>query len=303
MPPTYTWKEKLDRRSSKVEQSKIAYQRVYQLVVSERVDEATARIYVQSVGPAPDLQIGQAHPIDANAKLLTIDLEDEAEDGRQWLVTVAWQTLTGGGSLSPDPFGRAPEIEWDQSPETIPIFKDFSTTPKEIKNSAGQKFDNAPTRDRGLLTLQFVRNETPSHYKTVLLPLMAFDYVVNSASFTIDGVSVPALFAKLGIRATKVIENSIEYYRVTYTLQFRKGPVGHESDGWREWIEDRGFYELFLGVSGLWDPILDKRGLDISSPWPLNGAGVKRPNSTDPPAEIGPFKFYPEVSFSSLAFT
>lgn len=303
MPPTYSWKEKIDRRSAKVEQSKIAYQRVYQLIVSERVDEATARTYVQSAGPAPNLQIGQAHPVDANAKLLTIDMEDEAEDGRQWLVTVAWETLTGAGTLNPDPFSRPAEVEWDQRSEEIPLFKDFSTTPLEFKNSAGSPFDTVPTRERALATLQYTRNETVSHFKTVILPLLVYDYVINSASFVVDGVTIPALYSRLKIRGSKQTEGATDFYRVTYTFEFRPGQPGYTSDGWRERYLDIGYYEKPTVPGGKPVAIKDDQGKEVSQPYPLDGTGQKKPNMDDSPAVLGPFKLHREVSFSSLALT
>ncbi len=302
MPVTYQFQEKIDRRSASVDQQKVTYTRVYHLISSERVDEATATVYLFSPGPAPELVIGMDHPVNTAAKLRTVDLQDEAADGRQWEVTLKYETLTGGGSLSPDPLSRAPEVEWDQSSEEIPLFKDFSSTPLEFKNSAGFPFESVPTRERALATLSYTRNESVSHFAGTVLPLLVYDYVVNSATFTIDGISIPALYARLKIRASKQTEGAVTYYRVTYTFEFRPGQPGYSTDGWRERYLDLGYHEV--PISGLKPvTIKDGEGKEISEPYPLDGAGHKKPSQTDPPAVLGPFKLYREVSFSPLSFT
>lgn len=300
--PSYQWNEKLGGRKSRTEQTGTTYQRQYQLVTSTRITEADAKAY--AFGTA-GLAIGQPHPVDTTAKLRSVEAEDEADDGNQWLVTVEWSTPTGGVTPDADPLARLPEVSWQTQAETEAIRLDkTSPTPLRIRSSAGEEFQEPPQRDRGVLTCTYARNETEAFFRGTVLPLMAYDFIVNSASFTIDGVSIPALYARLEIRsATRTTEGLTTYYRVEYVLQFRQGPAGNSADGWRRRYLDLGTYENPPGAPNFWRPILDEDGLKVQTPWPLDGSGQKRAHPYDAPAEVGPFKLYSEFSFAPLAFS
>lgn len=315
MSTTYTFQEIMDQRSAKGSQSDVTLRRVYQLITTDsgtgrpvRIDEAAAYAYIiapVSPGPGAGFPIGSSHPSSSAAKLTSIDLQDAAADGCQWEATLEWRTgLSGSAVPNPDPLSRTPEVVWSQSPQSVEIFKDFSTTPQLIQPSSGEQFETLPTRDQGFLSVEYTRNESTSFFRGTVLPLMAYDLVVNSASFTIDGVTIPALYARLSIRnAQKTTEGSTTFYRVTYHIEFRQGndPANY-ADGWRERYLDRGYYTLGASPAEL-IPIYDKDGQIVTSPWPLNGSGFQMPNSTDAPAVLGPYKLNPEVSFSALGFT
>jgi hypothetical protein len=298
--PTYTFNVRKDQRSASGDQSGPIYRRTYILEVDVRVSEAAAYAWVISPSGG-NLPYGSDHPDDPARKLSSLNVEDEAADGKTWKVTAEWKT-PGTGSLSEDPLSRAPEIEWSQDKETVTVFKDRSPTPKEVKNSAGDAFDDLPSKDQGVWSVRYVRNETVAFYRGTVLPLLANDLVVNSSSFAIDGVTIPAKMGRLQIQsAPRMTEGSTTFYRVTYVLTVRKGFPGYEAEGWREYFLDRGYYALT--GSGKKDPCIDEQGQIVEKPWPLDGSGGQQPNADSAAAVLGPFRFYDEVSFAPLAFT
>lgn len=300
MPTTYTINDSLEQSTAKVERNKKSYARVYTIEASARVEEATVSEWVR-VTSSKAYTIGvTTHPIDTTAVLQSVDVSKDSEDGKSWKAMFNFETPTFSGSLPSDPLARPVEIQWGSDKETISIFKDYSSTPKSIVASNGEPFDDLPQRDRALTTVTYTKNETPSFFHSTVLPLMAFDIVVNSASFTIDGVSVAAQYARLEIKnADKQIEGTTTFYRVQYYLTLRAGFTGYASDGWRERYLDRGHYHW---DGSDWVPIRDKDGVVVQSSWPLNGSGVPLGTATAEPAVLGPFRLYPEVSFASIGF-
>lgn len=301
--PTWEFQEKMGLRSAKGAQGSRTFSRVYQLRSTDgRASEAEAYEYV-TVNEG--LDIGAAHPDAAGAGtvIVGLDIQDEADDGRQWNVAVEW-SVPRTGSLSPNPLTRPPVIEWQVDAETERFLMDYALTPKNVRNSAGETFDPLPERDKARLSLSYQRNEEPEFFKRTLFPLMAYEFVVNDDWFTIDGVEVPPYFARLEIRrAPKVIEGAIEYYAVEYFLKIRAGMSGYEDQGWRELYLDRGHYEIPPASPNSWRPIRDEDGQIVQEPWPLDGSGGAKPNPDDPPAVLPPFIAYPEVDFSDLGFS
>lgn len=308
--PTYEFKEKLDQRSAHRSQGQIAFTRVYQLEVSSRITEADANAYVSNAAIGfPGLVIGSAYP-DLNglgAILSSCACEDDAEDGRSWKVTAQW-TTPGSGGLSGNPLTRPPEFVWSSETSTEEVFKDHSDPPLEIVNTAGLPFDNAPSRDVAFVQVQMTRNETTAFFRSTVLPLMGFyGFVVNSDSFSIDGVAVAALKGRLLIRsADKITEGGTTYYRVVYAIQLRSGLPGYEADGWRERYLSRGHYCLGDSGGAFSDPPHPARDADgqiIEEPVPLDASGFYLGSTTGTPAVVGPRKLYKEVSFITLGFT
>lgn len=300
--PTWDFQVKKGGRGAKGVQGGRTFTRIYQLTSDVRASEAEAYEYVTVT---EGLDIGAAHPDAAGAGtvIVDIDVQDEADDGLQWVVTIEWG-VPRSGSLSPNPLTRAPVIDWQQESETERFMKDYSLTPKDVRNSAGETFDPLPERDKARVSLTYQRNEEPDFFKRTVLPLMAYEFVVNDDWFEIDGVEIPPLFARLEIRrAPKVTEGAIEYYAVEYFLKFKGGMSGYEDDGWRERYLDRGHYEIPPASPNSWRPIRDEDGQIVQEPWPLDGAGAAKPNPDDPPAVLAPFIAYPEVDFSVLGFS
>lgn len=308
--PIYSWNEKKDERSVTRTQGQRVLQRVYLLEVDQRITEAEADAYVRDTGSGyPGLAIGTPYPDlgGLGAILTNVQVEDDASDGRSWKVTAQWSSPAAGG-LGEDPFSRPVEFEWTTDTSTEEVFMDYSTPEKEIVNTAGLPFDSLPQRDVAYVQVQMTRNETETFFRSTLLPLMGFyGYVVNTDSFTIDGVAVGPLKARLLIRsATRTTEGTVTYYRVTYVVQLRNGLSGYESDGWRERYLSRGHYCLGDSGGAFSDPPHPARDADgqiIEEAVPLDANGFYLGDPTAAPAVVGPFKLYKEVAFAGLGFS
>lgn len=302
MPVTYEFSEKKDQRNAKGVESGVSYKRVFQLITSERVSEAVAYHFV--VDAAPDgegFAIGSSHPDDAQAQIGSVNVDDDAIDGLQWLVTIEW-SVPEDGDLVTNPVARPPEIQWLQPVQSEPIEVDFSDEPKLIVATNRLPFDQFPQRDAGYIACSYTKNLSESDFRNVLLPLMGYGLVVNSDEFTIDGFDIPALYARLEIRsADRAVENGVTFYRVVFYLQFREGLRSHEADGWRERYLSRGYYEIIDSNSKL-QKIRDSDGEIVQDPWPLDADGIKKTLITDPPHVTGPFSLYKEVDFAPLNF-
>lgn len=306
--PTYDFNEKIDQRSVTRTQGQRVLQRVYQLEVSERITEAEADAYVRDTGTGyPGLAIGSAYPdLGGDGAILTsVVVEDDAIDGRSWKVTAQWSSPSSGG-LGDDPFSRPAEFEWSSDRGTENVFTDYAGD--EIVNTAGFPFDSLPQREVAYVQVQMTRNETTTFFRSTVLPLMGFfGYAVNTDSFTIDGVSIGALKARLLIRsASKITEGTVTFYRVTYVVQLRNGLPGYESDGWRERYQSRGHYCLGDSGGAFADPPHPARDADgqiIEEAVPLDASGFYLGDPTDAPAVVGPFQLYKEVAFASLGFS
>lgn len=307
--PTFEFNERIDQRSVRASQSRRVFTRVYQLETSERVTEADA--YAWITDPAPgygQMVIGSAYPdIGGDGTVLTsIEVEDEAADGKSWKVTAEWSSPTSGG-LSANPLDRPAEITWSSETETQDIFRDYSSPPKEIVNTAGFPFDTLPQREVAYTQVQCTRNETVSFFRSTVLVLMGYyGFVVNSDAFTIDGVSIPMLKARLHVRsAERITEGLVTYYRVSYVIQIRDGQAGYESDGWRERYLSRGHYCLGDASGPFPDPPHPARDADgqiIEEAVPLDADGFYLGDPLGTPAVVGPFRLYREVSFAALGF-
>jgi hypothetical protein len=234
-----------------------------------------------------------AHPEDSAALCSSIDPEINA-DRTLCTISVTWETPRfGGGTTNPNPTARAPEVEWDYEGAMEPIFEDTDGVP--ILNSAGERFDPLPEAERGELTLRYIRNEASIN----LTQIREYQNSVNSDTFTVAGVAVPARVAKLTIRpGRKTEENGFTYYPIEYHFKFK-------ADEWRVELLDVGLSEWFEStIEGvkIRRPILDEQGLEITSPIRLDGLGGALPDA-DPSEYVGPFKFYAEKDFSVFSFT
>lgn len=307
MPVTYEFSEKKDQRSAKGIESGVSYKRVYQLITSERVSEAVAYHFVVDPDPAGEgLDIGTQHPDDPQAQIQSVSIDDDAIDGLQWLVTIEY-SVPEDGEVVTNPVARPPDIQWLQPVQSEPIELDFSDTPRPIVASNGLPFDQFPQRDAGYIACSYTKNLSESDFRNVLLPLMGYGLIVNSDEFTIDGVDIPALYARLEIRsADRAIENGVTFYRVVFYLQFREGLRGSVSDGWRERYLNRGYYEI-IDSGGKLQKIRDSDGEIVQDPWPLDEDGLRLATvtatpSTAPGASDPGFSLYKEVDFAPLNF-
>lgn len=231
--------------------------------------------------------IGRVHGTDATTYISNISISEYGEDNKMWKVAVTWTTPPpGGGQPNENPLSRPAQIRWYTETHSVPFFKDLLS--KQVVNSSGESFEQLPEKEKSELSVSITRNEASPNFSA----LLTYSDAVNSDTFTVDGVSIPAGYAKMSItECNKTIENGTTFYQITYVLRFR-------SEGWLVRIADMGYTEI---VSGNRKPIIDNRGMEVRRPWPLNGAGGKITSPTGTPSELF-FKAYTELPFAPFGF-
>jgi len=115
--------------------------------------------------------------------------------------------------------------------------------------------------------------------------------MVNSASFTLNGLSIPARWALLTVHFESKEYQGSTYYELHYNFQIKRGE-------WRTKTPQYGFYQI---VAGERKEILDANGKPVKKPWPLNSDGTKKTNPDDAPYILEEMIF-PEYSFASFGF-
>jgi hypothetical protein len=206
------------------------------------------------------------------------------------------------------PLDRPPEVSFGSDGVTEPYFKDKSDPPKPVANSATEAPDQFFERDRGYLTIQFVRNV--DYWDAVEMD--GYSNTINEDGVYIDGSYYEPETLKLSPpTAARQVETiringqptEVVYYRATFGLK-------HNPDGWKDKMLDVGYSELIerqQTVSGQTQlvkqlvPIYDKAAGTLRKPWPLDGLGRKRLSPADPAAELE-FLPYTKRSWSALYF-
>lgn len=199
------------------------------------------------------------------------------------------------------PFDQPPVITWDFSSANQTYFIDNSSTPKPVVNSAGQPFEQLLERETGTVVVTYKKNVASFD------PAQAITYcgdgvhakAVNSDALTIDGAPLTANQVLMGgMQASEwKLTNGIRYRELTFTLKLR--------GSWDDTIADTGFNEL---VSGNLTPIYmtdadpTKPNIPTDKQWPLDGSGVGKDDSSDPPATLT-FKPYKPLAFATFGFS
>ncbi len=238
---------------------------------------------------------GDPHPVATACLVSNIVADPVAETDLHFDVTVTYTTPTGASTPEEeDPLDRPDEVSWGGTEETEPYWRDTQETidwpmGRPMTTSAGEAFAQFLERDTGKLVLTITGNRSTGN------PALDEEYsrTVNSNEVEIEGVTFDAgmLYMK-PIQGQKVIEGDHTYYRKTWTIVANR-------DGWKQYVEDRGFYEEAPG--GKLKLILDKDGVPVKTPWPLDGDGAAEPNATDAAASLE-FVPYKEKSWSPIGF-
>jgi len=203
-------------------------------------------------------------------------------------VTVQYSTDQKKASQSiENPLDRPVEIQWGGAERVEAYFIDTDGT--AVVNTAKQLFEQLPERESGELEAVWIENRASFN----VTQAYQYQHVLNSASFTFDGVSIPALAAKMGIiNAQKLTENDVTYYRVSIPMKFRDPSKPERS--WQQVYESRGSEDI-NGQKKLVD------GVEVAS-WPLDAGGAFLANRSDAPAQLT-FATYEAKSFSVWGFS
>jgi hypothetical protein len=188
-----------------------------------------------------------------------------------------------------NPLDEPDDIVWGASDGTATFFVDKSDPPKPVVNTAGQPFEQFQERDDGELVVTINRNVADFDPAVSL----AFKHTLNDDVITIDGQTIAARKAKIGIITAggKQKRNGTTFRVMTIPIKLRAN--------WDITLDNYGFSQL---VSGKPLPIVDAAKQPVTKPWPLNADGTKKTNSTDTPA-TSTFVKYDDTDFSSLSLT
>ncbi len=209
----------------------------------------------------------------------------------------AWEIQLDYSNRIIHPLDMPAQIEWDFSEASEAYFLDWSTPdPKPVKNSAGQNFEALPERESGVIVCHITKNVATDFDTSLFLSAREN---VNSAGFTVDGVSLDVHQAKFsGANVTPPALSAGEWFRtVKMTLKFKQS--------WDDVFNDEGYQQLASDGINLVDCYTNatdpnNKPEKVVKPWPLDGTGHKKANATDTPEPLT-FKPYEELDFADLS--
>jgi hypothetical protein len=265
-----------DQRKASNKQGKRSYTRVFLLTTDSRSDGAF------TVGSNVSLPvIGSAFPDDANAVCKSIDVA--CVDGfTKWHVTCNYDDTY---QVESTPTNDETRISWSSE-----IFQREAWKDKDgdgVLNSAGDPFNPPVMRDDARTVCRIVQNAS-----SVPTYVLTYPNCVNSTSFTIDGVSVAARYAKIsnvGVSEERR-RNGTVYREVTIEMHIR-------NETWDFEILDAGFREFDPADSTKRILITNDDGTDITEPACLDGSGAKVATPTPANAVFGTFRVYTELNY------
>jgi hypothetical protein len=293
-----------ERQRSQYRDSKFAYSLVWLVVCSEITDGSATALHADGIPVAGDVFIDVAGNV---AALTSIDVDLHGNGDRQFEVLCEFDTTVGGDNDDnplDQPWGY--NYTYQESTENYFIDRsdpngDTGTANKPVVNSAGDAFQQFMTRENGMLVITLTRNV--SSYSPANLD--QYKHTVNMAPVTIDGTSYATGTLKLSpITATKntvTLKNltTVTYYAETLTFKAR-----HE--GWNQTVLDVGFHTLVGTKSNNTQsiqPIVDANGTPVTTPWPLDGTGHAKPNSTDTPANLTFSPYFAFLDWTPLSIS
>jgi hypothetical protein len=237
-----------------------------------------------AVGSATGLPVlGGTWPEDLSAYCYALNVDaDEPPNG--WTVTAKY---TSERETNATPTLAGPRVSWSSSTVEVPIWVTVESAPVAIVNSAGDFFDQVPTRSETRFTANITANLTS--YGTLL---NAMDYI-NSTAMTIDGVSIPARCGKLaGVSISEAkLQGTIAYVEASYSIEVNPHT-------WLYQPLDCGFRAR--DSSGDFRIIRNKDTTPVTNPALLDGTGGVVANPGPTTAVFGSYKIYGETSFSFL---
>jgi len=256
------------------------YQRKFKLETTSQADGAYA------VGSNASLPIiGNAHPEDANAFCISLDVQNTSP-WKGWIVTANYSDER---TIDDTPTDDAASISWGSEQFQKPAVFDLSGN--LIVNSAGDPFDPPAMMDDSRRVVTVEKN-------LAVVPSWILDYqdAVNSDDFTVDGVSIGIGKAKMqavtvGARQRR---NGTIFRTVNFTIHLQR-------EGWLLDILDAGFRRK---ISGGRENIRNSGDGELpTAPVPLDGNGQPIDDPTPTNCVFLQFAVYKTRAFSSLPLT
>lgn len=270
--------EQAEGRKAKNTRGQRSYTRVFKVESDSTSDTAF------DVGSATGLPvIGDAFPDDANAFCKSISVSCQA-GYKHWLVTCEYDDTYEIDNAS-TPADDETRISW-----TSELFQREAWQDKDgngVLNSAGDPFNPPVMRDDHRTVCRIVKNAT-----SVPAYVLTFPNVVNSAAFTIDGVSVGQRYAKISNVAVSEVRrrNGTAYREVTIEMQIR-------NQAWDFEILDAGFRRLDPSDSTKRILCVDDDGVAVTEPALLDGSGAQVANPGPTNAVYESFRVYSEANY------
>ena len=253
---------------------------------AERILVRTFLVQLSAVADGPQVaidaaglpELGDPHP-DFGSAFADRVSADETDNRKVFIVRVDYVTPTGGTDQPEfNPLDEDPVIIWGTRETNVIVVKDIDGNP--IENSAFDPFD-PPLEERA-----FEQEVTINRNEPAFNPDFAeeFQGKLNVAPLEIAGKNVKAEQARLTVfTATSAERNGIEYFRVTYKIEFKTDEIiagDRNARFWRREVLDQGLN--LIDDFGNKKRILDDEQEAIDKPVKLNGVGailIKREDS------------------------
>lgn len=288
---------------------KLEYIEVYH-VFSDDPDELSSAVRAADDGSTSIPELGDAYPDNSSAFCSKVVPQQQENSRLYWIVTVTYETPqsqddTGGGGGG-DPTTFDDRIAWGSRTIQVPVEVDVNGLP--IINSAGDKFDPPPTKDKYLLEVSISTNQ--SSYTGI----ESKNYMgkINDANVAFTGWTAAAgTLLCASIEAQNKYKNNYEYYEVTYVFVY-------DPEGWVLSLLNVGFNERTQDRNGnLTLKHIEREDDDgnlvrVPNPVPLYGAGSGFEGQAVPASELArstsyinyiDFDILEEADFSSMNVT
>ncbi len=264
------------------------YTRVFRVVTSTPYDEGSV---VLAYGPG----IGSVYgPTDMFAFCRRRKATNESFSKRIWIATYLYST-----EFEPqeDPLQDPAEISWDTESWQKAIVCDINA--KAITNSAGAPLgDPVPTIDASRLTVTVRKNvATPPAW------ILDWSDCINSAAFTIDGLTVPAECAKIHRVSISGVQtrNDIMYRVLTLAIAIRPSNIVLvDEEAWMLSLVDAGWEQIAAAAPTERIPMYRKDGTALVKEHPLDGLGFQLDDPSPDNYVARHFDVYEKKNFGAL---
>lgn len=290
-----------ERRRSTFRNNVLAHFLMWLVTCDNGNDGPAAAIEADGLPSAGDVFIDNRGNV---AYLTALDAEPRSPSDRHFEVQAEFDTISPS---TPDdnPLNQPPMYAWSYENTTEAYFTDNSTNGPQgggvqVTTSAGEAFEQLPTRDTGVLVITMTRNEATHDAAGD----DQYSNTVNAGPVVLDGTTYATGTLKMSpitaVKSVKTMRSGlpVTYYTRTFTFKAK-----HQ--GWHDRPLDVGFnYSVGQTATNTQNlrRIVDGQGMPVTKPWPLNGKGAAMPNASDPPAVLD-FQPYTSMDWSALKLT